>query len=316
MGTNKIAKALKLQYLLKERGKMTREELARELNIDVRTISKYISDLYDAGIEIVCSTGRNGGCKLYEKSRIIVSTLTDIEVNACVQAENILRESGYVYSDQYSTAIAKIKTLKNSMPLQSHMIYSLGHVKYDAFLSKTNKEYVDVIFRAIEEQIKVRMVYCSTSSGEVERIVHPYQMFEYQGAMYFAGYCELKRKVLYFKIIRIKELDIINEHFENDDEYNIEENMSKSIGLFYGDVYEVELKIKAPMAQVIKEQLIVKGQEVFDCDDDSILFKGELSGLEDIKRWILSLGSCVEIISPEEIKEAIKEEIQKMLINL
>lgn len=316
MSKNKISKALRIPSLLRANGRMTANQLSRELGIDVRTVKHYITDLYEAGVEIESVNGRYGGYELHEKARYEVACLTSKEFEACLQTEVFLKQNNFIYSKEFTKAIEKLKDLRKSANMQIYMVYSIGKIKYNQNVINTDQRFIDDIVRAIKNKKKITMNYYSLSSGKKKRIVHPYSLFEYQGAMYIAAFCEINKELRYFKLSRIQELNINKETFIMPNDFNIEEHMEKSIGLFSGDTYNIKLKIKYPMSYVIKEHIIVDNQEIKELEDKSILFDGKLSGFEDIKRWILSLGSDVEIVEPHEIRVAIKEELKEMLKNL
>lgn len=58
--------------------------------------------------------------------------------------------------------------------------------------------------------------YISLNSGLSERVVRPYDIYQYKGNMYFAAYCEQRGKILDFKLSRIKSYAVIDERFEAD----------------------------------------------------------------------------------------------------
>lgn len=319
MAKNKIAKALRIPRLLKMNGRMTADQLARELKVDVRTLKNYILDLYEAGIEIESMSGRYGGYELKEKAKHTVASLTCKEFEACIQAESFLKQNNFVYSEQFIKAMEKLRELRKDAPMQIYMTYSVGKIKCNEKVVTKNQRFIDDIIEAIQNLQTITIDYYSLNSGMKERVVHPYAIFEYQGAMYLAGFCEINKELRYFKLSRMQSLVTNLETFTMPTDFNIEQHMAKSIGLFSGDTYDVELKIRYPMSYVIKEFIIVDDQEIKELGDKSILFHGKLSGFEDIKRWILSLGSDVEVIGPQELKIAIKKELEtilKKMINL
>jgi predicted DNA-binding transcriptional regulator YafY len=47
-------------------------------------------------------------------------------------------------------------------------------------------------------------------------------------------------------------------------------------------------------------------------DDESVIFEATMSGKTEIVSWVLSMGSKVKVLAPEELKIAVKEEIDKI----
>lgn len=47
-------------------------------------------------------------------------------------------------------------------------------------------------------------------------------------------------------------------------------------------------------------------------DGSVIEFQADLSGLEEITRWVLSWGSKARVLGPPELKKRVKDELAKM----
>lgn len=57
----KVNNALRMLAILRSRKKVTRKELAEELEVDIRQITRYKEDLEYAGVTITEIKGRYGG---------------------------------------------------------------------------------------------------------------------------------------------------------------------------------------------------------------------------------------------------------------
>ena len=64
--------------------------------------------------------------------------------------------------------------------------------------------------------------------------------------------------------------------------------------------------------RVIKEKIWVDNQKITDFDD-YILFEANMRGYNEIKSWILSMGSNVKVIEPENLKMDIIEDLKLSL---
>ncbi|MBB5033792.1 putative DNA-binding transcriptional regulator YafY [Prosthecobacter vanneervenii] len=50
-----------------------------------------------------------------------------------------------------------------------------------------------------------------------------------------------------------------------------------------------------------------------DDDGSEIEFRAELSGLEEITRWVLSWGSKAQVLGPAELKTRVQKELKAMV---
>jgi predicted DNA-binding transcriptional regulator YafY len=73
---------ISLALLLQARGRMSAHELARELEVSVRTIYRDISALNAAGIPVMAEPGPRGGCRLIEGYRFPLRGLSADEAEA------------------------------------------------------------------------------------------------------------------------------------------------------------------------------------------------------------------------------------------
>ncbi len=67
------------------------------------------------------------------------------------------------------------------------------------------------------------------------------------------------------------------------------------------------------MSIKVSERIWVEDQEITFNEDISIIFKAKMTGLDDLVNWVLGLGSSVEVIKPEELKQRVKDETRIIL---
>lgn len=269
--------------------------------------SKYI-------IQSIRFIWKYGGYEYDEKDYLLELDLTEEENSVLLMALEQLKYDNFIGYKDFELIVDKINFLKETGNNKSveNVKYFVKNIKVNCNYEREKKIWID-INAAIITRNKIKIKYNSLNTGEKERIVRPYAVFQYKGSMYFVGYCELRQKIREFKISRIMSYEILAEKFERTYNFNFKEYMQDCFGIFKDEEIELKLKIKYPMSQIVKEKIWSDNQEIIDIEDKSIIFKAKLRGITEIKSWILSMGQSVEVIAPSSLRRNIENEIEKMI---
>ncbi|MTI48954.1 MAG: transcriptional regulator [Firmicutes bacterium] len=309
---SRISNALNVFFLLQSRGKMTVEELAQQLEVTPRMIKKYKKDLEMAGIYIGTQRGKYGGYYI-ERNRTIENVgLTKDELNALKMAMETIKSGSYHYSSKFEILSSKILNLETYKEKQYY--YNKLMKESDEIVEKERSIWIDINL-AINNRNKVSMEYKSLKPDGLEikeRLVNPYGIFDYKGATYFYGYCETAQDIRFFKLSRIMEYQIMKEKFDVKLEYDLKESLAQSYGIYNDDTVDLKLKIFYPMSEIIKEKSICNNQKITQIDEKTIYFEAMMNGYTEIKTWIMSMGSSVEVVKPAELRNYILSETKKI----
>lgn len=289
------------------------KELAEELEVSPRQISRYKDELEEAGIYIDTIPGKCGGYALNTKDYLMGLNVTDDEYYALIAASEYLKYENFSKFDDFEMLVDKICALreeKNSFTSQFYIKNIRSSCEYEI----ERKIWIDLNSACILHK-KVKLKYKSTKGEVTERVVRPYAVFQYKGCMYLAAYCEYRNSIRQFKLSRIEKYELLDEKFKKDSNFDIHDYLKNSFGIFRdGKEICFKLKIKYPLAQVIKEKIWAENQKIRELkSEDAILFTAKVSGITEIKSWILSMGDDAEVLEPEELREEIIREIEKMV---
>ena len=86
----RCAACIRMLQLLRSRGFMTREELAQELDTNVRNILEYRKELEEAGYVIEGTTGKYGGYQLKSGTLLPVAGLYEEELRSLQESRRYL----------------------------------------------------------------------------------------------------------------------------------------------------------------------------------------------------------------------------------
>lgn len=159
--------------------------------------------------------------------------------------------------------------------------------------------------------------YAATRLQESERVIDPYFIHTYRATNpYVIGFCHKRQEIRWFRIDRIKELRVLNATFERDPKFDSKSYIQK---IFQHEVggHPVNVKIwfDASAAPFIRERRWHLSQEIEEHVDGSLTLYLLISGLNDLKRWVLGYGKGAVVKEPPELVKLVQQEIKSMSQN-
>lgn len=310
----RVSNALKMYMLLQERKIMTVKEIAEILEVSNKMVYEYKKDLYEADIYIGTKLGRNGGYYLENTLNLKGINITEEEVEALKMANEAIKSGNYHYAIEFEILSSKILNAKKHF---EEIPYYNKDILKPIEIKEKEKQIWTHINKAIIEENKIKINYSSINHDKNQpniktRIIHPYGIFDYEGAIYIYGYCELRKDIRFFKFSRINKYEILKDKFKINIKYDLKEIINKSFGIYDDEPIDLKLKIHYPMSQIVKERQYSLNQNIRDIDENTIYFEAKLKGYREIKSWVMSMGSLVEVIEPVKLKEDILEEVNKI----
>lgn len=308
----KVNNALRMLAILRSRKKVTRKELAEELEVDIRQITRYKEDLEYAGVTITEIKGRYGGYILENKDYLLNLELRDKESLALSKTKDYLKDQGLHFYNDLSSAIEKIKAINpKDNNYNSESIYSKG-IKIKANHEEESEKWLTINDGIINNR-KVRIKYMDSKGCCTERIVQPYKLYTYYGSNYFIGKCEERNELRQFKLVRIKNIELLEDRFIKDD-FDINEYLKNSIGLFKDKTYKIKLKITYPYAMGFKEYSWTEEESIEDyIEKGYLIYNATVEGKTEVIPWIMGMGTACTVLEPLELKDDIIKAYKEIL---
>ena len=203
----KADRLFQLVNLIRSHQPITAEQLAERVGVCVRTIYRYIDDISISGIPVYGEPGV--GYALDEDFELPPLTLTHDEIAALMLGVEMLsRSTGGDLAAAAKTLLSKIGAV---LPLRSFdptraPVRALGSVLNDQSLRHWND-----LYRAIQQQQAVKIVYLILNEQLSQRIIFPLGLF-YWGSKWTVGtWCNLRKTYRDFRINRIQDLDFASD---------------------------------------------------------------------------------------------------------
>lgn len=299
----------------------TAAELAEELECNPRTIYRDLQALQVAGFPFYTDKveGKNLWSLLDTVKHEIPIPFNLTELMALYFSRDMLKVfKDTAFHDSLESLFQKVKT---TMPPESKKY--LANVEQTLHVGlKPYKEYSkfkEIIYRvneATQKKKSIEIVYYTMSrKKKSKRKVDPYRIWFFNGTFYLIGKCHLRDEVRIFALDRIKMLHQTKDNFEIPEDFNLDDFLRPSFGVFQGEPIKVKIWFHPDVAGYIKEKIWHERQEIEDQGDGSIIFEAEVAGTEEIKFWIMNWGSKAEVLEPESLRDEIREEAEAMLEN-
>ena len=289
--------------------------LSEEFETSQRTILRDIEAMKDSlGAPIRYSKERNGYYYEDDKFSLPAVRLTEGELVSVFLGEEILKKyKNTPFESAIRRAFEKIKLfLPDSVSVDFNDIsqsYSFD-IRETRALDKHSARTFDTLAKAIKDKKSVDVNYYSIGRNATQkRIIDPYHLRHTQGAWYLVGFCHLRKDVRTFSVNQIKDIKITDERFEIRKDFSLQKYFEYSWGIEEGGpLIKVMVKLDKDIARWFVDRKLHPSQKTVENKDGSLVLTFKVAGTEEIKRWIMSMGSRVKVMEPRELREEIREE--------
>lgn len=195
---------LAILWMLNSGVKMTAKQISEKLEINIRTVYRYIDALCASGVPIIFDTGHNGGYSLLNNF-IRAPLLFDIEEQkALLHAAVFAKEAGYPFSDALSKATSKLKMYSNQ---EQESILSRHLVGFEVVNRMGDPSIQPVLVKleqAVANEYSVEIDYRTSHEEQPKnRVIDPYGMVYWNNKWYTVAFCHLRNEICSFRAERI-----------------------------------------------------------------------------------------------------------------
>ncbi|MFA3840577.1 MULTISPECIES: helix-turn-helix transcriptional regulator [Streptomyces] len=220
----RAARLIKMVLLLQSRPSMTAGELARELEVSERTVTRDAQALSEAGVPVYADRGRAGGYRLIGGYRTRLTGLARGEAEALFLSgvPGALREMGL--EDAASAARLKVSAaLLPSLRDASRTAAQRFHLDAPGwFKEPRTPELLPAVADAVWDDRVVRARYRRDEAGaEVERELEPYGLVLKAGVWYLCARVAGGGAHRVYRIDRFTGVEAGEERFVRDEEFDL-----------------------------------------------------------------------------------------------
>ncbi|MBZ0303881.1 MAG: YafY family transcriptional regulator [Anaerolineae bacterium] len=301
--TTRLLTALEL---LQSYPQMSGAELARRLEVDRRTVRRYIVMLQDMGIPVEAERGPYGAYQLQRGHRLPPLLLTDAEAVALALGLIAIREFRFpVEVAAVEGALAKTeRVLPERLLRQVRGLQEAIRFYVSPPPALLQPDFVAILSSAVQQRRQVLLRYRSWSNDESERAFDPYGIVFNEGYWYTAGYCHLRRDLRTFRMDRIVALEPLDETYERPAEFDVLEHVLNSISVMPGS-QQIEVLMHTTLEQAQQVVPLVMG--TVEKTKAGVIFRRSATQLEWIAHFLLTVDFPVVVRQPAELREMIRQ---------
>ena len=148
---------------------------------------------------------------------------------------------------------------------------------------------------------------------EATRRVDPYKIWFFEGTIYLIGFCHLRGQVRMFVLDRIRMLRVTEETFDPPKDFSLDEYLGHSFKVMRDELHTVRVRISPAWTRYVGEKIWHESQKAEKLPDGGLELTFRVAGLEEIMRWVLSLGPEAEVVEPERLKEMVRKSLGETL---
>lgn len=297
---------LTILELLQARGEMSGVELAKRLEVDVRTVRRYITMLQDMAIPIESERGRHGCYRLQAGYKLPPLIFSTEEALALIYGLLMTRRLGLgVDPVSVESALAKLeRVLPGEARAPAHAIADVLQVELPLPDRAPAQPVVAALSQAVQRRQRVALHYEAIGGAETARTVDPYGVLYRNGFWYMAGYCHLRQGLRAFRLDRVLAVQPGADSFERPADFDlldfIEESISRAPGLWQ---VEVLLYVSVEKARCIIPRAVGTPQP----HDQGALLRAQVQSLDWFAYFLAGLDCPVRVLRPPEAREALRQ---------
>ena len=297
---------------------LTRAELARRLEVNRSTITKYL----DAGQlppGIYEEEDGSHKLKMDKDADLTRASFSLHEVMAIHLATRLLATRTDKQNPHAASALRKL-----GIALQRLDHNVSDHLLRSANVMDENASFHDPVYLKVLETLTE-----AWSAGRKVHLSHQMEngrIYEYKFAPFFIepyavgqtthviGWREPPGAQRTFKIERIRAVQILSDRYEIPADFDPAVLLRDAWGIWYSDAapVEVTLRFHPRVALRVKETRWQSSQQIEEASDGYLLWRARVAEPQEMVPWIRGWGADVEVVGPEELRQALSREARKL----
>ena len=290
------SRLFRIVYYLLQNGKATAPELAQKFEVSIRTIYRDIDVISSAGIPIYATQGKGGGISVLNDYTLDKSLFSEQEQEQMLTALQGMVATTEENSNELLTKLSGLFQINSTNWIE---------VDFSDWAHRTpQQDTFNIIKEAIFQKRVISFCYFSGKGNKEKRNVRPIRLVFKSKSWYLYSFCLLRNDYRFFKLTRIKELEMLSETFTQDfTPTKIEKQIQVE------NTVAVKLKFDRQAAFRVYDEFT---DSITEDSQGNLYVQIDLPDNEVLYSYVMSFSDSVEVIEPQSIREQMKKRLQKM----
>ena len=296
-------RVLAVLELLQSRGRISGPELAQRINVDVRTLRRYIVLLEELGIPITTERGRHGAYMLVAGFKLPPMMFTDAEALALSMGLLAARSLGlHAGESALASAQAKLeRVIPESLKRRLRAVETTVSIESSNTLAiHANTAALMLLTHAAHMVERVYLHYRSAQGEESRRDFDTYGMGFRGGAWYAVGFCHLRHGVRGFRVDRIIEVQPLAVRFTRPKDFDVLEWLNRSIATL-PRAHRIEVLLHTDMAKA--REAFSPAIGLLEPAEGGVLLRVRTDDLAWFARQLARVPFDFEIRTPQRLRK-------------
>lgn len=290
--------------LLQSRAHLSGTELAARLEVDPRTVRRYIATLQALGVPVESEPGRYGGYRLRPGYKLPPMMFTEDESLALVFGLLLSRRQTFGDAIAIEGALAKIdRVLPERLRARVQAIQgTLAFTPVRGVGRLVDPAKLLELSSAAQDARRIWLCYRGPDDV-TEREIDPYGVVHHRGQWYVVAYCHLREDVRMFRLDRMLELQARAATFARPVDFDCVAYVLEALAtLPWG--WPTEVLLELPIDEVRRR--LAPDFGTLEETPHGVLLRTQVGALDWFARTLVQLECPFRIQHPPELNEAVR----------
>lgn len=290
---------------------LTTKQLADELEVNQRTVQRYVATLREsAGIDI---DDKGGRLRIGERSRLPAMQLDRYQATMLLVALRLLHQLRTEQDPALVGALAQLSSALRIPLVTRYLESTLQHAEQRP-VNPERTQLERTVLDGFVDSRAVEVVYVDGEGRESTRVLEPYFIEPAAEGrhMYVFAQDSISGEVRPFRFDRIRSARLLPMTFQVPDSFDIDSVVSSSWGVWQSETPDdIVLRFSAEAGRWVLETRWHPSAVITELPDGRREVRLRVASEQEMRPWVLRWGPNVEVLQPESLRNYVADALRR-----